>query len=427
MDELTRLQDENKRLRQAVDELSILNDLARVISSTMSVEAVIENVVKRSVRAVHGQQGMINLVNEAEPTVMKTLIRAQDSTASLPQLHLHQNILGWMLINKKPLLSADLANDPRFGGVHVDADQQSALSVPLIVKNRLIGILTIFNKKEGGTFNEQDQRLLAIIATQSAQILESARLYEQEKSLVTMQEQVKLASNIQMGLLPKELPKIPGYDVAGKSIPAGEVGGDYFDFIPIDENRMAICLGDVSGKGVPASLLMANLQATLRGQTLGTVTAKDCIIRSNKLLHESTSSEKFVTLFYAILDTQKHQMLYCNAGHDHPYLISSAGEIRRLKIGGIVLGIMEPFPFDEDTVSFDAGDLLVIYSDGVPEALNAHREFFTDGRLALLLKDLRTLPASEILEKVVSEIKTFAGAYPQSDDVTLVVVKRNQA
>lgn len=425
MDQLAQLQEENQRLRKAVDELSTLNELARVISSTMNLDAVIENIVKRAVKAVHGQQGMITLVDEQAPTEMKTLIRAQ-STSDHQRFHLNQNILGWMMINKKPLLANDISADTRFSGVETDADQRSLLCVPLLVKNRLIGILAVFNKKDHSEFSQDDQRLLSIIAAQSGQILENTRLYEQEKSLLTMQEQVKLASKIQMELLPQKAPSIKGYEIAGKSIPAQQVGGDYFDFIHIDEHRIAVCLGDVTGKGLPASLLMANTQATLRGQTLLAASAKECIERSNTLLFRSTSDEKFVTLFYGILDTHRNELCFCNAGHDNPYLLSDGKDARRLKTGGIVLSVMEEFPYEEEVVVMEPGDMLVIYSDGIPEAMNLHQELFSDEKLGELLKECRSLSAMEVIDKVVAAAKAHAGNWPQSDDMTMLVVKRHK-
>jgi len=424
MDEVALLREENQRLRKAVDELSILNDLARVISSTMNLDNVIESVVKRSVRAIHGQQGMITLVDEQAPTEMKTLIRALDSTSDQQQFHLNQNILGWMLINKKPLLSNDLKNDSRFSGVRAEGDFRSLLCVPLLVKNRLIGLLAVFNKSGGGEFTEDDKRLLSIIAAQSGQILENARLYEQEKSLIVMQEEVNLASKIQRELLPKQAPAIPGYEISGKSIPAQMVGGDYFDFIPIDDQRLAVGLGDVSGKGLPASLLMANLQATLRGQTLFNTSAKDCIGKSNTLLHQSTSSEKFVTLFYGILNHHLHQLQYCNAGHDPPFLFSEGKDTARLRTGGIVLSIMDDYPYSEETVHLEPGDTLLIYSDGVPEAMNASKQQFGEERICELLRQHRTRPVAEQIDIIIAAVKEHAGAYPQSDDITLIALKR---
>jgi sigma-B regulation protein RsbU (phosphoserine phosphatase) len=418
------LQEENQRLRKAVDELSILNELARVISSTMNLDNVIENVVKRSVRAVNGQQGMITLVDEQAPTEMKTLVRALDSTTTHQQFHLNQNILGWMMINKKPLLSNDLAGDTRFSGVRVEGDVKTLLCVPLLVKNRLVGILAIFNKRQDGQFTEDDKRLLSIIAAQSGQILENARLYEQERSLLVVQEQIRLASRIQLDLLPKQAPSIPGYDIAGRTIPAQMVGGDYYDFIPIDETRMACCLGDVSGKGLPASLLMANLQATLRAQSSVINSAKECVSRSNRMLHQSTSDEKFATLFYGILNSQTHELSFCNAGHDPPFLVSASGESRRLKTGGIVLSMMESFPFAEETTPLSSGDLLVLYSDGLTESMNADGGMFGEEKIAELLETWKDKSAVEIIENMISAVKEHAGATPQSDDLTMVVIKK---
>lgn len=332
-----------------------------------------------------------------------------------------------MMINKKPLVSNDMSQDPKFSGVKIDGEQRSLVCVPLLVKNRLVGILAVFNKKDKKEFSEDDKRLLSIIAAQSGQILENARLAEQERSLLSMQEQVRLASNIQMELLPKKAPEIPGYQIAGKSIPAQVVGGDYFVFIAIDEEHLAICLGDVTGKGLPASLLMANTQATLRGQTLLTTSAKECIVRSNKLLYESTSDEKFVTLFYGILDFKNHQLCFSNAGHDNPYLLSEGQEPRRLKTGGVVLGIMDSFPYEEEVVPLNPGDTLVVYSDGIPEAMNAQQELFSDTKLGALLQQHQSLPAAELIDTIIAAAKAHAGGWPQSDDMTIFVVKRNVA
>jgi sigma-B regulation protein RsbU (phosphoserine phosphatase) len=424
MDQTVLLSEENQRLRKAVEELSILNDLARVISSTMTMDAVIEAVVKRAVRATGGQQGMITMVDEQAPTEMKTLIRAQNSTSNLQAFHLNQNILGWMMINKKPLLANDLHNDPRFSGVQVEESFHSLLCVPLLVKNRMIAILAVFNKKDVAAFSEDDKRLLSIIAAQSAQILENARLYEQEKDLVKMQEEIRFAARIQSDLLPKESPRVPGYDIAGKSIPAQTIGGDYFDFIPVDDGRIAVTLGDVTGKGLPAAMLMSNVQATLRGQTLVSNSPKECIKRSNRLLYMSTSAEKFVTLFYGILDTRDHTLWFSNAGHDNPYLITSDGEMRRLKTGGTVLSVMEDFPYEEEKIGIPKDSVVVIYSDGITEAMNASDELYGEERLVEVLQRVKGQPAIEIIDAVIAGARAHAGKHPQSDDMTMLVVRR---
>ncbi|MCK7523647.1 MAG: SpoIIE family protein phosphatase [Ignavibacteriales bacterium] len=168
---------------------------------------------------------------------------------------------------------------------------------------------------------------------------------------------------------PKEIPSIKGYDIYAINIPAREVGGDYYDFIKISETKTAIALGDVSGKGLPASMLMANLQATLRGQLLFCNCAKDCIKRANNMLFKSTDTSKFVTLFFGILDTEKHTLTYCNAGHNEPIFIQTEQKINSDK-GGMLLSCFEHIEYDEEEILFEKGSTLVVFTDGITEAMN---------------------------------------------------------
>jgi sigma-B regulation protein RsbU (phosphoserine phosphatase) len=421
---LKTLQEENQRLKRAVEELSILNDLARAIGASLNTQEIIQTIVRRSLRAMNAEQGVITLVDEQQEGAMKTLVRTMVSSTEQEQFHFHQALLGWMHLNKKPLVIHDAQSDERFRGIQWDESVHSLVSVPMIAKSELRGVLTVYNKKEGKKFFDDDQRLLAIIATQSAQVVENARLYEREQALVRMQEEVRLASKIQLELLPKDSPSIPGYEIAGRSIPAQTVGGDYFDFIAMDNKRLAICLGDVSGKGLPASLLMANLQATLRGQALLNDAPKECLQRSNRLLFQSTSDEKFATLFYGILDPAAHTFSFTNAGHDRPYLLRKGQEMERLKDGGIPLAMMEDFTYEEGTVSLDVGDSIVIYSDGIPEAMNGSDEQFSDDRLGNIVGAHRQKSAQDLIDQVLTAAKAHAGRTPQSDDMTVVVVKR---
>lgn len=421
---LNSLQEENRRLRRAVEELSILNDLARAIGASLDPGEIMGTIIRRSLRAVNAEQGVITLVDKRSTDPSKTLVRAMGSSSQHEQFHLNQALLGWMHLNKKPLLIADPRLDERFRGVRWDDSINTLLCVPLIVKAELSGVLTVYNKKNAAAFTDDDLRLLAIIAAQSAQIMENARLNENERLFLKMQEELGLAARIQKDLLPNTAPEVPGYELTGRNIPAQEVGGDHFDFIPIDEDRIAICLGDVSGKGLPASLLMSNIQATIRSLTLAIPSAKECVERSNKLLFRSTGPEKFVTLFYCILDFRKHTVTFCNAGHEFPLLVSSNGSIRRLEEGGLAVGMLEEFPFTEQTVQIQPDDLLVICSDGVTEAMNSLLEQYGDKRLGTLLQGLRAESSSAVMNHIIADIRSHVGSAPQMDDITLVVVKR---
>jgi sigma-B regulation protein RsbU (phosphoserine phosphatase) len=423
-DRLQVLEEENRRLRRAVEELSILNDLSRAIGASLDPGEIMGTVVRRSLRAVGAEQGVITLVDKQASDPSKTLVRAMVSSLQHEQFHLNQALLGWMHLNKKPLLINEPLSDERFRGVRWDASIRNLLCAPLIAKGELTGVLTVYNKKAGGTFTEDDLRLLAIIGAQSAQIVENARLNEQEKLFLKMRQEVGLAARIQNDLLPSAVPEIPGYDLAGRNLPAQEVGGDHYDFIPIDGTKIAICVGDVSGKGLPASLLMSNLQATVRSQTLSNPSPRECVTRSNTLLYRSTSPEKFATLFYCILDYAKHTLTFCNAGHEFPFLISGKGTIRRLETGGLAVGMLEEFPYSEETVTMEPDDLLVVCSDGVAEAMDLNQSQFGDERLTRVLLEYRGMTATQVVEEVIAHIREHAGSAPQMDDVTLVAVKR---
>lgn len=236
---------------------------------------------------------------------------------------------------------------------------------------------------------------------------------------------VQLAGRMQRELLPHAAPVVAGYDLAGKSIPAQTVGGDYFDFVFIDDRRLAMCLGDVSGKGLPASLLMANLQASIRSQVLAHASVPDCLRRTNTLLFRSTNAHTFVTAFYCTLDPDRHELCYSNAGHNPPLLFRAGGAVERLERGGLVLGIREDFEFQEAISRLRPQDLLVIYSDGVSEMEDAAgREFGEEGIIDVVNRE-RERSAAEILEAIVIATFEFGGDQLQPDDITLIVLKRS--
>jgi phosphoserine phosphatase RsbU/P len=423
-DDAELLREENRQLKRAVEELSILNDLARAIGASVDSQDIIRKIVDRSMRAVLAEQTVVTLVDRNADQPMKTLVRAMTSSSEHTHYHVNENLLGWMHLYKKPLLTNDPTNDDRFRGLKWDQSIHSILCVPLMVKSELIGVVTSYNKKDEVGFTDEDQRLLAIIAGQSAQIIENARLYEEEKALVGMKEQVKLAAQIQQDLLPKAPPTLPGYDIAACSIAAQMVGGDYYDFIHINGPRWAICLGDVSGKGLPASLLMANLQATLRGQTALDTPVGETIVRSNRLLYESTDPEKFATLFMAVLDADRHTLSFCNAGHEHPMVFKTGAPLARLATGGMALGVLDDFPYQEGSATLDPGDTLVIYSDGIPDAVNEFESPFGEERLMRTVEANAAAGAGDLMHKVIEAVHTHEQGAERIDDLTIIVLKR---
>jgi serine phosphatase RsbU (regulator of sigma subunit) len=418
------LKEEIARLRRGVEELTILSDLAFAIGASADPEEIKQKLVKRLMKALDAEQAVVNLLDrEATENAMLTNIRVVSSRAQQSALHLHDVVIGWMHLYKKALVANDPHNDDRFKGMKWPESVRSVACVPLLVKSELIGILTVYNKRDPAGFTPDDERLLTIIAGQSAHVIENARLYTESLLLARMKDEEKHAYNIQSMMLP-DSPQIDGYEVAGESMPARAVGGDYYDFIPAQGGHWAIALGDVSGKGLPAALLMANVHATMRGQTLTGASVGARIAQANNLLCDSTDDEKFVTLFYGELDPATHRLVYCNAGHEPPFLREPGTVERRLDPDGVALGVLPGCEYLEHAVDLEPGAVVVIYSDGVTDATNAIGQAFGLDRLRDVIAAREIRPASDLVGAIVEAVTAHAGGAPQFDDVTVVVVKR---
>jgi sigma-B regulation protein RsbU (phosphoserine phosphatase) len=414
---------EVERLRRAVEELSVLNDLALAISVSQDFDQIMDTIIDRSIKAVGAEEASITMVDEEEMVPTGTLIYKKHKTDDI-HFHLNRAMLGRMCHEKRALMVNHPEIDSGFRSNTITEGIRNFLCVPLMVGAELIGVLSAFNKIDD-EFRPEDQRILAIIATQSAQVLERSRLAEEEKAAIRMREDMRVAELIQEGLLPHGDPEIPGYDVAGASLAAGHVGGDYFDFIPLKDHRWAFALGDVSGKGVPAALLMANLQATLRSQVLQDTSCHLCVSNCNRLMYLSTTHDRFATLFYGRLDLRSSVLTYCNAGHERPYHLSADGKITRLTAGGLAVGILEEFEYQDDIVILQPGDTLVIFSDGVTDMINEQDDAFGEKRLEKILLGNLEKTAKELVDQILAEVQEHAGNEPAFDDVTLVVLKKN--
>ncbi len=421
-----KLNEENLRLKKAVEELAILNDIAIAITSTQTLDKIIELIVQRCIKHLKVSQGAVMILEESDnEKPFQTVIRRQDSSKEILPYRFDTQLTGWMLKNKAPLLINDIKNDERFSfGTDEDLPVKSILSVPMTLQGKMIGLVTLFNKKAEEGFSVDDKRLLSIISAQSAHVLENARLLEKEKQLVRLEEEYRMAKEIQLNILPKEIPVIQGYDIYAINIPAKEVGGDYYDFIKLPNNKMVLCLGDITGKGLPAAMLMANLQATLRGQALMEQPIKDKIKNSNRLLFNSTSNNRFATLFYSELDYKNHLFNYCNAGHDPPINIIN-NEVLRITEGGLLLGCFDFAEFEEGKKSFECGEIFVVFSDGIAEAMNEFDEEFGEEKLINIIKVNLNLSSKEIVDMIVKEVKLHSAKVEQSDDITIMVIKRN--
>lgn len=426
MSNVEKLQAENRQLQLAINELKILNDVATTISSVQSVDEIIDQIVMKCIKHIGVEEGTVNLLeHHKEGDDFHTMVRHKDSSGVKVPYRMDAGLKGWMLKNRTSFLSNDIRHDERFQFLSEDEYPfTSILCVPLIVKGEMTGYLAVFNKKEG-EFSNEDRRLLSIIGSQSAQIIENARLLEEEKRLISLQEELSMASEIQRKLLPDAPPDIPGYQLFATNIPAKSVGGDYYDFVPITDDRLAFCIGDITGKGMPAAMLMANLQATFRSQVLVNDDCSVCITRTNKLLYRSTESTKFATMIYGALDPKTGEVKYTNGGHDCPILFKKNQDPIQLESTGLILGIFEDSEYTQQSVQLNTGDLLLLFSDGISEAMNSDLEMYGTNRLQELVQNNHTKSTSEIGSLILDDIREHVDGNTQSDDITLMLIKRD--
>lgn len=298
------------------------------------------------------------------------------------------------------------------------------IAVPLQTNDRVIGLLYLDSSMASREFTREDLNLLTVMANVAAIRIEHARLSEVEEAERQMAKEMQQAAMIQQRLLPSAAPGVEGLDIAGKTVACRTVGGDYYDFLKFPDGKVAMLVGDVAGKGMPASLLMSSLQA--RVQVLFEDSAD--LARKISLLNKSTCKtcpdNRFITFFMTIADPSSGQLTYVNAGHNPPLLIRASGQFEDLTGGGMILGIMPMATYQERQASLHPSDVLVLFSDGVTEASNPSGQEFGEGRLADLVASLRDRPAVEIVDEIHKAVAAFSEGAPAADDITVVVARR---
>jgi phosphoserine phosphatase RsbU/P len=307
---------------------------------------------------------------------------------------------------------------------------QPELLLPLSLNERVLGIMSLGSKRSEEPFSKTDIRLLDSVAAQTGLALEYGRLTEAIKLEDAAREkrnrELELAREVQERLFPQEFPRLPRLDYAAKCRPALVVGGDYYDFIPVSDSVLIIAIGDVSGKGVSAALLMATLRAFLRGQAIDLDTDLSAVIANlNRLIYESSAQDRYATFFLAVLDSSSRTLSYVNAGHNSPILLRTShtdADVLRLDEGGTVVGLMPEGCWAQGQVRLESGDLLVLFTDGISEALNESDEEWGVSRLITAARSTRSAPPRLILDHIMAAADAFVAGAPQHDDMTLIVM-----
>ncbi|MBI4548637.1 MAG: SpoIIE family protein phosphatase [Ignavibacteriae bacterium] len=403
----------NRRLDSKVQELNTLFELSKEFNAIFDQERLIKLLLFSIMGQIGAsryficlqQNGAMNVVTSRLDSPINPSLPAYFPTLSSPQIV--------ELMRKQDRQLQSLLKEI---GIHV--------LIPLQLKNQTVGVMGLGEKMRGEKYSQLDIEFLSSLGNLAIISIENARLFKETLEKQKLEDELLIAKEIQRGLLPAQLPNIPHFDLAAVNISSKQVGGDYYDVIPLGQHRYVFAIGDVSGKGTPASLLMANLQATIRALVPLGLSLGDLTKRVNDLICENTGSDRFITFFWGILDTTAKRMNYVSAGHNPPFLFHADGAIERLDKGGIILGIMKTIvPYQEGEVKFGSGDVLLLFTDGVSEAMNSQEEEFGEEQLQQVARACLHESAGTILSKIVDAVKEHSKNRMQSDDVTLVVVK----
>lgn len=311
------------------------------------------------------------------------------------------------------------------------ADLRAELLLPLSTRDQLLGFISLGPKRSDEPYSGTDVRLLKSVAAQTGLALENARLMSAIADEVAQRErlnrEVEIAREVQERLFPQTLPPIAGIDYAGACRPALGVGGDYYDFLALPGGQLGIAIGDVSGKGIAAALMMASLQASLRGEaTRGPENLAALVSNVNRLVYEASSSNRYATFFYAQYHPALRQLTYVNAGHNPPMLFhrsAGAWQVSRLETGGTVVGLLESFPYEQGTLKIEPGDVFIAFTDGISEAMNNADEEWGEKALIEIVKTCSGLSPSETISRIMQAADTFVAGAKQHDDMTLVALR----
>lgn len=301
------------------------------------------------------------------------------------------------------------------------------LLIPMMHQEGSRGLLCLGERLGGAPYDDAECAYLSALATTTIAALENIRLLRETVEMQRIEKELSLARSIQKGLLPSSIPDLAEYEIAAANESSQHVGGDYYDIVPVSDHEYLLAIGDVSGKGIPASLLMANVQAALRTLAPLRLPLGDATARLNALVFENTGADKFITFFWGILDTRAHRFTYVNAGHNPPYLISAAGDTQPLGTGGLILGVLpEAPPYDTESVALQPGDTIAAYTDGVNEAMSASMTEFGTQRLETLLVAARHGHPRDAIASVIAAIREHSRGAAQSDDITMLVLRRKE-
>ena len=406
--------------------LGLLYDVSRELTSILDREELLRRVAQRVKRLVDYHVFTVMLWNEASQHLESVFSqRYEDPHPVRLRMALNEGITGTAAAERRAVRVNDVMNDPRHITCELGLDAGSELVIPLLLQDRLIGVLDL-ESTEKNAFTEQHERMLATLGSYIAVALENARLYEEAReNQVRLQEDLNTAREIQRQLLPHGANGIPGLELAAAYVPARELGGDFYDFLPYGQGRLAMALGDVSGKGTAAALYGSLAIGTLRELVVSSTCNPACMLQLlNARMHGARLDARFIAMLFAVYDAPAHRLTLANAGGPYPLLVRG-GRAQEIRIEGVPLGLFPDSEYEESSIDLEPGDLVLFASDGILESENGDQEEFGSQRLHALLATAHPgISANELSERIISATDDHSGPGSNPhDDRTLLVLR----
>jgi len=423
-DKKPELSDSEKELRQRIKELSTLYEVNKVLAATLELDDALKLIVGTTANMMAVKACGLRLLDKhTGEMILKAVYGLSQEYIDKGRVFVWKGLYKDVIHNGHVAIVDDVVTDPRFEYTEEGVAEgiTSMLSVGLTIRGDTIGALSVYTAQRR-IFTEEQVRIFEGIANEVAVVIERALLYEECMENQRMNQELDTAANIQTNLMPQENPKLAGYQIAAKNIPSRMVGGDFYDFISFDESHLGIIIADVSGKGIPGAILMASARASLRAYLEEPHSVEQAITRLNEVLCRDTRPDQFVSLFYGILDAEDETFTYVNAGHNPPILFRDH-EKTEMQEGGPVLGVLQDASYPEAAVQMLAGDVMLFYTDGITEAAR-NNDYFGVEKLMELVENHISRSPEDIMGNVLETVSEFSNNSPQSDDRTIVVLKK---
>jgi len=423
--ELNKVEHEN-----LLNRIKFFQTIIREISSRKPLKELLDQIMESSKKLLNAEASSL-LLFEQESGLLKFHSVAGGGGAGLKSKDLKpgEGIAGWVALNKETLIINDCYSDSRFNkdfDISTGFHTRNMVCAPMINRDSLVGVIQVINKKQNKDFTREDQELFEALAAQCAVAIENAHTIELEIKAEQAKNEMDTAWRIQQKFLPEKIPALAKADLCIRLKPAKEIGGDYFNVIKIDDDNFLLFIADVSGKSVPAALIVSTLYSFLQFYFIvqkNHLNPVEFVAQFNRFLIASTTPDKFVTAWFGFYNQADNILLSINAGHNPPYLLRrNSNELFPLKSGGMILGTMD-FPYDSEKIELAEADMVIYFTDGVTEAMNEHGEEYGEERFEKLILNNKTLSPAELSKVIHDELKLYRGSAEQSDDITLGIIK----